>query len=275
MFADTSMLRDPATHQMLTYIPAAAGQNQGLLYNPATGRKYPVREGIPQFVEATEITGVDRKFQKFYDLFAPVYDAMIKGYILLKKLGNDQTYRMEYLRELEIRDGHKVLEISVGTGSNIRYLPKSCQYAGIDLSWGMLRQAKKNLARWGFRSQLYMGNAEALPFKDNSFDVVFTVGAVKFYKNKTRAIHEMIRVAKPGTKIIIVDPTEETAQFVESNPLSKRFFKGMKEMTLAPIDILPAGMRDVKMHNVSNGSLYCLQFRKPAGATTPVYPDLP
>ena len=50
---------------------------------------------------------------------------------------------------------------------------------------------------------------EALPYKDNSFDSVFHVGGINFFNDKKAAIEEMIRVAKPNTKITIVDETSK------------------------------------------------------------------
>jgi len=44
-----------------------------------------------------------------------------------------------------------------------------------------------------------------LLFVDGIFDVVFRVGGINFFNDKARAIAEMIRVARPGTKIVIVD----------------------------------------------------------------------
>ena len=57
----------------------------------------------------------------------------------------------------------------------------------------------------GLQGDLFLGNAECLPFADESFDVVFHVGGINFFNDRAKAIREMIRVAKPGSKILIAD----------------------------------------------------------------------
>jgi ubiquinone/menaquinone biosynthesis C-methylase UbiE/uncharacterized protein YbaR (Trm112 family) len=255
------ILRDPLTRDALELI---GDINNKCLFNPRTGRKFPVRDGIPIFLDDSEVTGFNRKFRKFYDLCAPIYDEMIRSYLFIRRLGNDEQMRSEYLRELEIKDGDRVLEISIGTGSNIRYLPKQCQYYGVDISWGMLKRCQKNMRKWGCNADIFYGCAEYLPFADESFDVVFHAGGIKFFNDKARAIREMIRVSKPGTKILIMDQAEKTANDVLKVPLAKQFFKGLKEMTIAPVDLVPTEMLDMKISSLLQGGCYCLQFRKPA-----------
>jgi ubiquinone/menaquinone biosynthesis C-methylase UbiE len=194
---------------------------------------------------------------------------MIKGYLFVRRLGNDEGMRTEYLRQLEIKDGDKVLEVSIGTGSNLRYLPPSCHYFGLDISWGMLKRCQKNLKQWKLDFELFFGNAEFLPFADEEFDVVFHAGGIKFFSDKRRAISEMIRVAKPGTKIMIMDQADKIAEDVLRVPIARNFFKGLREMTVAPVDLVPKEMEDVRLTHVLDGGCYLLEFRKPVGDYAP------
>ncbi len=74
----------------------------------------------------------------------------------------------------------------------------------------------------------------------------------------------MIRVAKPGTKIVLVDETEKLAKaFYEKTPFLKRFYKNRKEKILPPIDLVPREMLDIQLSYLWNGRLYCFSFRKP------------
>jgi ubiquinone/menaquinone biosynthesis C-methylase UbiE len=178
-------------------------------------------------------------------------------------MGDDRQMRIEYLQELEIKEGDRVLEVSIGTGSNLRYLPSGCEYYGLDISLGMLKRCQRNVRAWGQKAELFHGCAEYLPFADDSFDVVFHAGGIKFFNDKRRAIAEMIRVAKPGSKLVIMDQAEKLAEDVLRVPIARQFFKGLKEMTVAPIDLVPAEMLDLRLDPVFNGGCYCLQFRKP------------
>src|ERR1035437_6592337 len=97
---------------------------------------------------------------------------------------------------LEAKPRDRGLEPSVGTGLNYKYLPRGVQLSGLDLSPEMLANCKANLKRWKMDADLYLGNAESLPFADSSFDVVFHVGGINFFNDRAKAIREMIRVAK-------------------------------------------------------------------------------
>jgi hypothetical protein len=74
----------------------------------------------------------------------------------------------------------------------------------------------------------------------------------------------MIRVAKPGTKIIICDENESGAQWYEKFlPGFKHAFHGQRETGLAPVELIPKTMLDIQLENIWNGFMYCLEFRKP------------
>mgnify|MGYP006302152003 CR=1 FL=1 len=96
-----------------------------------------------------------------------------------------------------------VLEVSCGSGINFNFIPENCTIFGLDLSFGMLQAAsyRKNAG------VLCHGLAEKLPFIDHAFDTVFHIGGINFFNDKAEALKEMVRVAKPGTKIIIKDET--------------------------------------------------------------------
>ncbi len=111
------------------------------------------------------------------------------------------------MRLLEVKPGDSVLETSVGTGRNFKYLPRGVKLSGLDLSPEMLANCQVNLRRWGMDADLFLGNAETLPFVDDSFDVVFHVGGINFFNDRAKAIREMIRVARPGSLLLIAAHT--------------------------------------------------------------------
>ena len=103
-----------------------------------------------------------------------------------------------------------------------------------------------------------------MPFRAEVFDCVFHVGGINFFSDKTRAIEEMIRVARPGTKIVIVDETEKVVrENYQRNPATRKYFEKGMEAINCPIDLIPNGMQEVKAHEIAAGKLYCLTFRKP------------
>ncbi len=248
-----SYLRDPTTHA-----PLALAQD--VLIDSVSGARYPIRNDIPIFLK--EVTGVNRKYQTMYDRLAPGYDIAERIY---KWFSRKPDYRLDYIRELEISAGACVLEVSVGTGANLPYLSTDVEFFGLDLSWGMLSKCLRKLRSLPYHVQLFQGEAEHLPFNDAAFDCVFHVGGINFFNDKAQAIKEMIRVAKPGTKILIVDETEKVVSgLYQKNPLTQAYFKGQGKEAYCPIGLIPPEMDDIQSRQIAEGKLYCLTFRKPA-----------
>jgi ubiquinone/menaquinone biosynthesis C-methylase UbiE/uncharacterized protein YbaR (Trm112 family) len=251
-----SMLCDPDTR----YPFELDGNNT--LRNTATGRVYPIRDGIPLFVST--VTGPNLKYQAMYDRIAPGYDLAERVY---RWISRKPDFRREYIGELEIEAGSRVLEVSVGTGANLRHLPENIDFYGLDLSWGMLRRCQKNLKKWNRRAHLFHGEAERLPFRVEAFDCVFHVGGINFFTDKARAIKEMIWVARPGAKIVIVDETEKIVKkHHQRNLWTRKYFEPGSETVHCPIDLVPKEMTEIKAREIADGKLYCLTFRKPLKA---------
>jgi ubiquinone/menaquinone biosynthesis C-methylase UbiE len=258
------LICDPITRDELEIESKAdaRGHPREFLVNPKTGQRFPVRDGIPLFLLEGEVSGSNQRYQAMYDRFALFYDFSTWAYSLWKGMSVETRLR-EYLDELEIGEGDRVLEVSVGTGRNLQFLPRNAQFFGLDISWGMLKQCQRNVAKWRLDASLFMGTAERLPFQDEVFDVVFHFGGINFFNDKSAAIREMVRVARPGTKFIIGDENEELAQKYENLPVTAGFYGNRKQAISAPVDLLPPEMQDVKVKDLAGGDLYCLSFRKP------------
>jgi ubiquinone/menaquinone biosynthesis C-methylase UbiE len=165
--------------------------------------------------------------------------------------------------KLEVKPGDSVLETSVGTGLNYKYLPPGAKLSGLDLSPEMLGNCQVNLRRWGLDADLYLGNAESLPFADESFDVVFHVGGINFFNDRAKAIAEMIRVAKPGSLLLISDETEKHVKEIYEKGPGGHLYKNRKAPVSAPIDLVPPEMQQIQLEQLRFGDTYALTFRKP------------
>jgi len=230
------------------------------------GERFPVRNGIPVFLGPEKLTGLNQKYNRLYEIIGGFYDDTQQVACALHGVSRDQYFR-DYLRFLEIKPGDSVLETSVGTGLNFKYLPRGIRLFGLDLSPEMLTNCQANLRRWELDADLFLGNAEDLPFANDSFDVVFHVGGINFFSDRAKAILEMIRVAKPGSRILIADETEEHVKSAyERIPVTSQFFKNRKEPVTAPIDLVPPEMREINLELLHGGRFYALTFRKPATA---------
>lgn len=267
-----SILCDPITHEPFTLISeqVPGGDHSEVLVGQKSGVRYPVKDGIPEFVSSSEITGLNKKFQRFYDWFAFIYDPAVDLSSRILAHAGDIDLRRQYLTSiwgkdsiLEIGEDMKILEVSIGTGHNILAFPKMGRYYGLDISRGMLTRCRRNMRKYGRRTELFQGNAEQLPFIDACFDIVFHVGGINFFSNKAKAIGEMIRVARPGTKLAIIDETERVIKRASFIPLSGRYFGGKEKLAAVPVDLVPKIMQDIKVDYILNGRMYVLTFIKP------------
>lgn len=254
----------PLEHAPLEWTSDDAGNGHAghFLVNHELGLRFPVRNGIPIFVESHQITGINSRFRQIYDGWAPFYDLLSR--VGLYILGvSENKLRREFIAKLEINAGDRVLATSVGTGSDLEFLPRHCDFHGLDLSAGMLGICQKKVRRQGVAAELFLGQAEYLPFKDASFDVVYQMGGINFFSDPGRAIREMVRVAKGGTKIVIMDETEKVARNLENVPGIRAWFRHPHRPIVPPVALVPDGMEQLECHELYNGQAWYLSFRKP------------
>jgi len=225
------------------------------------GERFPVRNGIPCFLKLDDLTGDNLKYNHLYETIGGFYDDTQRVFFALGGFDRDAFF-LGHLRLLEVKPGDSVLETSVGTGLNFKYLPRGIKLSGLDLSPEMLANCHANLRRWELDADLYLGNAESLPFADSSFDVVFHVGGINFFNDRAKAIREMIRVARSGSLLLISDETEKHVKKVyEKQPGG--LFRNRKQPVSAPIDLVPSEMQEIHIEELMNGNAYVLTFRKP------------
>jgi len=265
MKAETiSLLCGPGTHEPLRLArkPGADQSMQEMLIGVQSGAEFRVRDGIPLLLDESKVSGFNQRYQGIYNRIAGLYDAGIKLFAYLAG-GGEEHFRKEYLRELEVQDGDRVLEVSIGTGANLHYLPVKATYFGLDLSWGMLQRCQRNLKRWQREAELILGNAEDLPLRDETFGTVLHVGGINAFNDPAKAICEMARVARAGAKIVIVDETAKMMESLAWMPTVRRWLQEHGERFSAPVGLVPEGMTDIQARDFAKGNMYCLTFRKP------------
>jgi SAM-dependent methyltransferase len=238
---------------------------EGALVCRHCGRGFELKNGIVHFLEFDELGVADRRHESFRKRFySHVYGLCTR--VEFAFCGGEKMARHECIDRLEARPGARILETGTGTGSNLPYLIRrigSFGYFGIDISASMLPHCRKNLGRWGCQAEIFVARAEQLPFKDRTFDVVFHLGSINIFEDKKQAIEEMIRVARPGTKVVIVDESEKANQLRDAFILPRLLSKGREE-SFPPIDLVPRSMEEIRLDTIWNGYGYHIEFRIPA-----------
>jgi ubiquinone/menaquinone biosynthesis C-methylase UbiE len=257
-----ALLQSPFTRQPLH----AIDEKRREVLASDSGERFPIRNGIPAFLKPEDLTGDNGKYNQLYETIGGFYDDTQRVFAAFR--GVDlASYFENYMSLLEVKADDSVLETSVGTGLNFKYLPRGVKLSGLDLSPEMLANCRNNLRRWGMDADLYLGNAESLPFADSSFNVVFTCGGFNFFSDRAKALREMIRVVKPGGHLMIEDESEEYVKSTYENiPLTSSFYKDRKDAVTVPIDLVPPEMEDIHLEMLKEGKFYAITFRKPAAA---------
>lgn len=96
--------------------------------------------------------------------------------------------------------GRDVLEIGVGMGADHAEWAKAGprRLTGVDLTDRALAWTRRRLQALCLQSELLRADAEALPFPDESFDIVYSWGVLHHSPDTARAINEVHRVLRPG-----------------------------------------------------------------------------
>jgi demethylmenaquinone methyltransferase/2-methoxy-6-polyprenyl-1,4-benzoquinol methylase len=118
--------------------------------------------------------------------------------------GSGQVYRRQVLERAGLRQGMRLLDVATGTGlvarSALGILEEPRAVIGIDPSAGMLRQARKTVS-----GCLVQGRAEALPFRDDRFDMLSIGYALRHVPDLEVTFRECLRVLKPGGRLLILE----------------------------------------------------------------------
>ena len=138
--------------------------------------------------------------KEWFNKQAPVYDET--NTILYSKYGKISCENIfEFLKDKEYK---KLLDIGCGTGYLIDMLSKDyeAEFTGLDLSPEMIKQANsKNIKN----AKFVEGRSDAIPFDDNTFNIVACSQSFHHYPDTDKAMQEAKRVLKPGGLYILSD----------------------------------------------------------------------
>jgi 2-polyprenyl-3-methyl-5-hydroxy-6-metoxy-1,4-benzoquinol methylase len=105
--------------------------------------------------------------------------------------------------------GLRILEVACGRGGFVRQLAiAGACVTGCDFSSAALRAARTKIPETGltFSATLIQGDAQNLPFADNSFDLVVSCETIEHLPDVKSAVRGMHRVTRPGGKLLLTTP---------------------------------------------------------------------
>lgn len=136
------------------------------------------------------------KVRQHYDEMAEIYDSRYdrsRGRLYYSHLSRNV---LEHLPK-----GGTLLDLGCGTGLfTQRYLNYGGIAVGLDISPGMIEKACSRCRS----AQFALGNAEILPFRDDSFDALSSLLAFSYLKEPGSMLQEAYRVLRPGGIIVVV-----------------------------------------------------------------------
>jgi ubiquinone/menaquinone biosynthesis C-methylase UbiE len=129
------------------------------------------------------------------EFFADLDDYRFDKLRYLPRLVNFNGYR-----------GRDVLEVGCGIGTDlVRFARGGAIVTGVDVSKTAIDLARKNFESSGVSArELRVANAEALPYPDASFDVVYGHGVLQYTADANRLVRECHRVLRPGGEVIFM-----------------------------------------------------------------------
>jgi ubiquinone/menaquinone biosynthesis C-methylase UbiE/predicted ester cyclase len=241
-------------HRKLIFDPTgSAGSRPGLLRRAVDRITCRFRKECPMPPSETE------RIRRIFDKQAPKYDKSMSRFERLLFAGN-----REWVCE---RAEGEVLELAAGTARNLPFYSGDVKITGVELSPEMAELGRRRAEEVGREIDMRVGDAESLPFPDESFDTVVCTYGLCTIPDDAAAVREAKRVLRPGGRILLAEhvrspnPVIRTIQRV-LEPLAHRF--GGDHLLREPLDHLAdGGFEVIEVKRQKAGWVELVSARKP------------
>ena len=146
-----------------------------------------------------------QQVEQMFDNISGKYDLLNR----ILSMGIDVSWRKKVVKSVKKENPATILDIATGTGDLAIAMAKStdAKITGFDLSAGMLEVGRKKVEEQNLQNRIEMiqGDAENMPFEDNSFDVITVAFGVRNFENLEKGLNDIYRVLKPDGKFIILE----------------------------------------------------------------------
>ncbi|MGZ4962132.1 MAG: bifunctional demethylmenaquinone methyltransferase/2-methoxy-6-polyprenyl-1,4-benzoquinol methylase UbiE [Limisphaerales bacterium] len=148
----------------------------------------------------------EKRAERVEDLFetiAPQYDRIND----LQSFCMHRAWKRHLVRMAAVNSGDRALDVCCGTGDIATALARAgAETTGLDFSKAMLKVAEqRNLKSEISNLKFFTGDAQNLPFENNTFDIVTVGYGLRNLTSWQRGLEEMHRVAKPGARILVLE----------------------------------------------------------------------
>ncbi len=157
--------------------------------------------------------------------------------------GGERRSRQKVLRHLPESPGLKLLDVAIGDGVYLPWLPVSWDVVGIDISPIQLASCRQRVSDRPLT--LALGAAENLPFRDGHFDAVLSIGGFNYFNDPEKSLREMARVTRPGGTIVISDEVPDLTDYLLGHKLNIGPLKRIERWIIARLMHLGDAFTDV------------------------------
>ncbi len=165
-----------------------------------------------------------KQVRQMFNNIARRYDLLNR----LLSLGIDKGWRKKAISLIPVEGKADILDLATGTGDlaiEVAQKFPQAHITGLDLApemleIGKIKAKKKNLSR---SITFVEGDAENLPFSNNTFDAITVAFGVRNFENVQKGLVEMNRVLKPGGQLIILEFSKTNSIFF--NGIFNAYFK--------------------------------------------------
>jgi demethylmenaquinone methyltransferase / 2-methoxy-6-polyprenyl-1,4-benzoquinol methylase len=150
--------------------------------------------------------GKKQQVTQMFDTISGNYDGLNR----VISFGIDVKWRKKVVQTVAAGNPQMVLDIATGTGDlaiqMAEHIP-GARITGLDISPGMLEVGKQKVRKKHLESRINMviGDSEALPFDDNTFDAITVAFGVRNFENLEKGLSEINRVLKPGGVFMVLE----------------------------------------------------------------------
>ena len=141
-----------------------------------------------------------------------VFESVASKYDLMNDLmsgGLHRAWKAFTIAQSGVRPGQRVLDVAGGTGDLARAFAREVGPEGqvwlTDINGAMLAHGRDRLLDRGVALPVAQCDAEKLPFRDDSFDIVSVAFGLRNMTHKEVALAEMRRVVKPGGRLLVLE----------------------------------------------------------------------